>query len=151
MTAMVYTKIRDKAYIITGVEAESLGGAEHKILDNFRACKVAQADDQSKPTAYFFEMCGGAEMMSMNEFEIRYNAWEARNQQTMNEALHEEQEIKNEIANLERQLEEMREALKDHQADIEDFMEATAIERRYTAPEKIEAAIKRHEALKGEA
>ena len=147
MTAMVYIKYANAEIMITGIEAESLGGAEHRILDKFHDVDNALADDQSKLTQYTIELMANAKIMSLNEFEIRYNARKARYQKAVNERLEWRQEQEEEIRKLEERIAGIKKNIEYTEEEIKELMDEGGVKRQYTAEEKIDEAINRYNTI----
>lgn len=148
----VYTKVKfisgtEYDVVVTGIEASSLAGAEHVILDNFHVDN-ALADAMAKPTKYFTEAyLDMSEIMSLNEFKVRMMAAQASGKAQMNEALNEENEIEREIEKAKKELAALEQELAEARERTEAIANAFGIKRQYTAAEKIEAAIAAKDAL----
>lgn len=147
MKAMVYVRFANAEIVITGIEAESLGGAEHKILDRFHNVDNAFADVQGHSTEYFNGLMENARVMSIEEFAVRYEARQARLQSEVNDRLNWIREQKAEIAKLEAQIASIKDNIGYTEDEIGELVEMGA-ENRYTAVEKINDAIAKLEAIK---
>lgn len=147
MKAMVYVRFANAEIVITGIEAESLGGAEHKILDRFHNVDNALADVQGHSTEYFNGLMENARVMSIEEFAVRYEARQAKLQYEVNERLEWIDEQKAEIKKLEEQIANIKNNIEYTEDEIGELVEMGA-QRRYTAAEKIEEALNKLEAIK---